>query len=236
MLPNLTPAISHLHLIPPLLQRSDHELYTVLRHVTPYFALSATLTLYSHEVREYDHATRLFDSLLAYGPGFSVYLFIKVLEARKPEILELIDEMGAGDDVLGAVLGRWKGEDFLNLEGWILGAKQLWLEQPIQKLPGYWALGKASVLRVRGSTLEEGERLFKRQEAQVAREKIVKEVRTKAVKVWADKRVRSAIVIGVLSVVIGIMARKGMGQGLYRHGEGIAFEVWKFVTGRAYWK
>ncbi|RPA87094.1 hypothetical protein BJ508DRAFT_95958 [Ascobolus immersus RN42] len=149
MLPTLTPALSHLLLIPPLLEESDHELYTVLRDVKPYFALSATLTLYSHEIREYSHTTRLFDSLLAYGPGFSVYLFIKVLEARKPEILELIDELGAGDDVLGAVLGRWKGEGFLDLEGWVLGAKQLWQEHPMERLPAFRSIAGASVLKKR---------------------------------------------------------------------------------------
>ena len=78
MLASLSPALSHLQLLPDILQVEDKKLYDHLSQTQPYFALAATLTLYAHEIRDYGDIARLFDVLLAQEPIFSIYLFATV--------------------------------------------------------------------------------------------------------------------------------------------------------------
>ena len=91
MLPTLTAAEAHLHLLPSVLYAADRELYKHLSGATqptPFFALAATLTLYAHDIEEYGDIARLFDYLLASEAVVPVYLFatvstFPVISARK---------------------------------------------------------------------------------------------------------------------------------------------------------
>lgn len=81
MLPTLTAAEVHLHLLPSILYLADRELYQHLSgatNPTPFFALAATLTLYAHDIEEYGDIARLFDYLLATEAVVPVYLFATV--------------------------------------------------------------------------------------------------------------------------------------------------------------
>jgi hypothetical protein len=78
MLPTLSPALSHLKLLPDIVQAEDAKLWKHLSDTQPYFALSATLTLYAHDIQAYGDIARLFDVLLAREPVFSIYLFAMV--------------------------------------------------------------------------------------------------------------------------------------------------------------
>lgn len=78
MLPSLSPALDHLHLLYPLLYAADPELCGHISRTQPFFALAATLTLYAHDIQEYSDIARLFDVLLAMDPVFPVYLFAEV--------------------------------------------------------------------------------------------------------------------------------------------------------------
>lgn len=81
MLPTLSGAESHLHLLPAILYAADRELYQHLSGATqptPFFALAATLTLYAHDIEEYGDIARLFDYLLATEAAVPVYLFATV--------------------------------------------------------------------------------------------------------------------------------------------------------------
>ena len=88
MLPSLSPALSHLRLLPPILSAVDPELCSHLSQTQPFFALAATLTLYAHNIQEYGDIARLFDVLLAREAVFSVYLFAVVRDLY-PVALEL---------------------------------------------------------------------------------------------------------------------------------------------------
>lgn len=81
MLPSLTPALSHLMLLPDIIQAQDSRLGKHLSHTQPFFALSATLTLYAHDIQAYGDIARLFDVFLAREPMFSLYLFATVRTA-----------------------------------------------------------------------------------------------------------------------------------------------------------
>lgn len=81
MLPTLSGAESHLHLLPAILYAADKQLYQHLSGATqptPFFALAATLTLYAHDIEEYGDIARLFDYLLASEAAVPVYLFAVV--------------------------------------------------------------------------------------------------------------------------------------------------------------
>ena len=78
MLPSLSPALSHLHLLPSILNSVDPKLCNHLSSTQPFFALAATLTLYAHDIQEYGDIARLFDVLLAREASYSIYLFAQV--------------------------------------------------------------------------------------------------------------------------------------------------------------
>lgn len=79
MLPTLTASLSHLSLLPAILAAADPQLYAHLNQTAPFtFALSATLTLYAHDIQEYGDIARLFDFLLANEAVISIYLFAQV--------------------------------------------------------------------------------------------------------------------------------------------------------------
>jgi len=69
----------------------DPELYKHIRPAQPFFALSATLTLYAHDIQEYGNIARLFDFLLAREAVISVYLFAVVSAPSFPRLPELTD-------------------------------------------------------------------------------------------------------------------------------------------------
>lgn len=78
MLPTMSGAISHLHLLPSILYAADPVLAKHLSLIEPFFALAATLTLYAHDIQDYGDIARLFDFLLAREAVLSVYLFATV--------------------------------------------------------------------------------------------------------------------------------------------------------------
>ena len=78
MLPTMSGTEPHLQLLPAILYAADPSLAAHLSTTQPFFALSATLTLYAHEIEEYGDISRLFDFLLASEAAISVYLFAVV--------------------------------------------------------------------------------------------------------------------------------------------------------------
>src|ERR1700761_5913662 len=78
MLPTMSGTEPHLHLLPTILYAADPKLANHLSHTQPFFALPATLTLYSHQIEEYGSIARLFDFLLASEAAIPIYLFAVV--------------------------------------------------------------------------------------------------------------------------------------------------------------
>lgn len=78
MLPTLSATTIHLDLLPAILHVADAEVERHLSQTRPFFALSATLTLYAHDIEAYGDIARLFDFLLASDAAMSIYLFAVV--------------------------------------------------------------------------------------------------------------------------------------------------------------
>ncbi|KAL4741874.1 rab-GTPase-TBC domain-containing protein [Aspergillus similis] len=144
MLPSLSPAVKHLQLIPAIIETADKALYQRLSGIRPFFALSATLTLYAHDIQEYSDIARLFDFLLAWEPVVSIYLFVAIVLSRRKELLEIpADE----PEMLHYTLSKLPQP--LDLEGLISRAVQLFRDHPPESLPfGAWRkISSYSVLK-----------------------------------------------------------------------------------------
>lgn len=210
MLPSLSPALKHLQLLPAILQSADPELARHLSRTSPFFALSATLTLYAHDIQEYSDIARLYDFILAHEPIMSIYLFAAIIVSRRTELLEVpLDE----PDMLHFTLSKLPQP--LNLEALISGCLVLFKHHPPQKLPGsvWWRLSSLSVLKTSrslrsGQTLEDGEKLFRQQARQMRRQELQQQAL-----IYLSKRkgpiasVAATILVGAFAIWL---SRKGV--------------------------
>lgn len=130
MLPSLSPAVKHLQLIPSIINAADKALYQRLSGIRPFFALSATLTLYAHDIQEYSDIARLFDFLLACEPVVSIYLFVAIVLSRRKELLEIPEDE---PEMLHFTLSKLPQP--LDLEDLISRATRLFREHPPESLP-----------------------------------------------------------------------------------------------------
>ncbi|EME47695.1 hypothetical protein DOTSEDRAFT_69597 [Dothistroma septosporum NZE10] len=177
MLPTLAGAESHLRLLPAILCAADVELCQHLAGATrpaPFFALSATLTLYAHDIEEYGDIARLFDYLLASEAAVPVYLFAAIIMSRRVELLEIDHDE---PDMLHSILSKLPKP--LDLEGLISRTQELFKLHPPQKLPQRaWSnISPYSVLKttrdpqaLSKQTLADGEKYFDSQARQIQRQ------------------------------------------------------------------
>ncbi|KAF2402050.1 hypothetical protein EJ06DRAFT_491965 [Trichodelitschia bisporula] len=210
MLPTLTAALQHLHLLPSILYAEDPELCTHLPP-NPFFALSATITLYAHDIEEYSSIARLFDFLLAREAVMSVYLFAVIILVRKDELLEVgLDE----PEMLHFLLSKLPQP--LDLEGLIEKTMSLFERHPPERLPfrAWRGISQYSVLKTTRDytalarmTLGDGEELLDMQARYVRRQEALQKLVAGARKTLrTNKRpimFSLAIVMGVLAVFMG---------------------------------
>lgn len=162
MLPSMSPALGHLHLLYPLLYAADPKLCGHISQTQPFFALAATLTLYAHDIQEYSDIARLFDVLLAMDPVFPVYLFAEVcylvvsgnidhnfylplyqiVLQRKDELFEIPDDE---PEMLHSILSKLPKP--LDLEGLISRAILLLDTYPPESLSTWNKISSKSVLK-----------------------------------------------------------------------------------------
>ena len=210
MLPSLTPSLAHLELLPAIIYSVDSTLYQRLRHVDPYFALAATLTLYAHDIEDYNDIARLFDFLLAHEAVVSVYLFAVIVLSRKHELLDIpADEPEMLQHVLSKIPRPFKPGNYIRR------TMALLRDYPPKKLP-FRAWSKVSGLSVLKTTnrssnvksLEDGEDLFRRQEAQLKRQQFRKKVITA---LWRYRQPASGLALAILVGVVSFWLRKNDG-------------------------
>lgn len=217
MLPSLSPAVKHLHLIPAIIETTDPELCRHLTNIQPFFALAATLTLYAHDIQEYSDIARLFDFLLAREPVVAIYLFAAMILSRKKELLDIpVDE----PEMLHFTLSKLPCP--LDLDGHISSAVQLFDDHPPESLPSKaWKhIYRYSVLKTsrdlsHRSTVEEAVKLFERQAQQIRHEERRKQALEFA---WKHRRamgsVALAIAVGAASIYI---RKKGLDTSLWSY-------------------
>jgi len=202
MLPSLSPSLAHLELLPSILDASDPRLCVHLSTTKPFFALSATLTLYAHDIQEYGNIARLFDFLLAQPAVVSVYFFAVIVISRREELFAIpADE----PEMLHSALSKLP--EPLDLEGLISKTMELFETRTPEQLPRRaWSnVSPHSVLKttrasINSRTIEDGEELFVLQELQLRRDNLRK--------VWIDRFRRYRRLIGRfgMAVFVGVVS------------------------------
>ncbi|OKL59364.1 hypothetical protein UA08_05402 [Talaromyces atroroseus] len=207
MLPSLSPALKHLHLIPSILEASDTRIHKHISETQPYFALAAALTLYAHDIEEYQDIVRLYDFLLAHEPVVAIYLFAAIILSRKDELLKIpIEE----PEMLHFTLSKMPQP--LDLENLISSTLGLYHKHPPESLPfrAWWKIPRNSVLRTsrilgEHSSLQVAEEQFLIQVKQLRREEFRKQ--TYAL-LWRYRRPIGSLGFAVLIGLVSIYLRK----------------------------
>lgn len=183
MLPSLSPALKHLHLLPGILDSADRKLSLHISGTKPFFALAATLTLYAHDVQNLGDIARLYDFILSREPVVSIYLFAAIILARREELFNF-----DADDIDMIHFTLTKLPQPLNLEPLISRAMSLYQTHPPDSLPyGAWRkISGSSVLKSSRNlgldlTRDDAMKLFQKQTQELRweerRDKVVKVLR-----------------------------------------------------------
>ncbi|KAI5303640.1 hypothetical protein KEM56_007341 [Ascosphaera pollenicola] len=202
MLPSITPALNHLHLITEILYRHDKQLCHRVSHTQPYFALAATLTLYAHDIEQYSDIVRLFDFILSHEPVVTIYLYAAIITSRRKEILEIPE---SEPEMIHFTLLKLPNP--LDLEGIIEQTMVLYKKFPPTSLPhNCWRrVPQNSVLKTgrdifAATSCEQGVQLYEEQMRQLARE----EWRKKSLQViWKYRRPAGSV---ALTVMVGLLS------------------------------
>lgn len=207
MLPTLSPALSQLRLIPSIIASANPALAKHLSTTQPFFALSGTLTMYAHDITSYSSITRLFDALLAQPSIFSLYVFAQIVLNREEELLDCpADE----PEMLHSILSKLPKP--LDLEGMIRGAEWLMWCFPPESLRGWGRISRNSVLKtallpgqIENQTMEDGQRFFAKQVAELKREEVKKRV---IGQMWMYRRPAAAVGVAVLVGILSFQMRR----------------------------
>ncbi|KAI9850196.1 MAG: hypothetical protein M1838_006005 [Thelocarpon superellum] len=211
MLPTLSPALTHLRLLPSIIQAADVTLYHHLSQTQPFFALPATLTLYAHDIQEYGDIARLFDVLLAREASFSIYLFAEIVMHRKAELLEIPPDE---PEMLHSVLSKLPKP--LDLEHLLSKAIALVDRHPPESLRPWRQIPRSSVLKTARDPavaarqrLSDGAFFYQTLAVQLRKAEQRQETLNR---LWAYRRPAGSIGLAVLIGVLAWWARKHGGD------------------------
>lgn len=175
MLPTFSHALAQLQLIPSIIQKVNPKLWNHLAATQPFFALSGTLTMFSHDIPDYNNIARLFDVLLAREAVFSIYLFAQIVLQQSDELFKTPSDE---PEILHSILSKLP--DPLGIEALIKNTVNLFEIHPPENLRDWKFISNNSVLKTTrwpdltlNQSLDDGERYFFRQ---------VKELK------WAEKQ------------------------------------------------
>ncbi|KHJ35722.1 putative gtpase-activating protein gyp10 [Erysiphe necator] len=165
MLPTFSHALAQLHLIPSIIQRVNPMLWKHLSATQPFFALSGTLTMYSHDIPDYEKIARLFDVLLAREAVFSIYLFAQIVLQQSDELFKTPSDE---PEILHSILSKLPNP--LGIEALIKNTANLFEMHPPEDLRGWRSISNNSVLKTTrwidqalDQSLDDGQKFFVRQ-------------------------------------------------------------------------
>jgi hypothetical protein len=175
MLPTISPARKHFELVSAIVKAADSELAEHIAEAENSFALSATHSLFAHDIQDYGDIARLYDFLLAHEPVMTLYLFATITISRRSELLEMEPDQS---DILTFMISKLPRA--LNIDDLVVDTLTLYQNHPPQRLGGlvWWRLSPYSVLktsrRVREpQTLEQAESLCRHQIRQLRRDELM---------------------------------------------------------------
>jgi TBC1 domain family member 20 len=207
MLPTIAPARRHFELVSAIVRAADSELASHIAQAENIFALSATHSLFAHDIYDYGDIARLYDFLLAHEPIMSLYLFAAVTISRRSELLEMpADE----SDMLTFVISKLP-QNF-DIDARIRDALALFQKHPPQTLPGFvwWRLSQYSVLKTSRNIaepqrLEDAEDLCRKQIRQLRSRELLEK---RALVLYRYRRPAASITAMLMVGVLAVWLRK----------------------------
>lgn len=214
LLPTMEGTTLQLQLVPAILYVADPELCRHLAGLQPYFALAATITMFAHEIDDYQRIARIFDYLLASEAVTSLYMIVRIIVSRREELL-LIDE--DEQDMLYATLTKFPNS--LDIDTLILNTESLMQSHPPATLPwrSWRKISKYSVLKtthdidgVVNQSLKFGLECMKKQSQEIKRQALIRS-RIQMVSTWMKlyRKLSLAVIIAIGIGVISIWLRDG---------------------------
>lgn len=209
MLPAMSPAISHLRLLPSILYVANRRLYQRVAPTQPFFALAATLTMYAHDIQEYGDIARLFDFLLAGEAVLPIYFYAAIILDREKELLEVPEDE---PEMLHFTLSKLPQN--LDIENLIVLTRDMMENYPPEKLPSWRWVSSNSVLKttrdpatLARQSIDYGEQLFQQQAKALNRQQMIEHLyKTARLRLWTYRRpamYAAAVAVGALAVWIG---------------------------------
>ncbi|KAI9763328.1 MAG: hypothetical protein M1840_000593 [Geoglossum simile] len=226
MLPTLSPALSHLRLLPSILSAVDPELCNHLSQTQPFFALAATLTLYAHDIQGYGDIARLFDVLLAREAVFSVYLFAVIVLQRREELFDIPPDE---PEMLHSVLSKLPKP--LNLESLLSETIALVSLHPPESLSAWRFISANSVLKTSrypsqsaSQTLKDGIQYYHKQVAELRRAELRKSVLSA---MWKYRHPTGVVGVAILGVALAWWFKRNNGGNSILWGGWMPGIFWK---------
>ncbi|KIW49976.1 hypothetical protein PV05_11603 [Exophiala xenobiotica] len=202
MLPTISPARRHFEVVSAIVKSADPELADHISEAENSFALSATHSLFAHDIQDYGAIARLYDFLLAHEPAMSLYLFATVTISRRSELFEMPADQS---DILTFMISKLP--QTLDIDVLVQDTLILFRKHPPHSLRGFiwWRLSRYSVLKTSRSigqhqSLEDAERLAQNQIEQLRREEqLQKRMRSLAKYRRPALSLTTALLIGAIS-------------------------------------
>ncbi|KAJ9607328.1 GTPase-activating protein gyp8 [Cladophialophora chaetospira] len=207
MLPTIEPARRHFELVSVIVKAADPELANHIAQAQNIFALSATHSLFAHDIYNYGDISRLYDFLLAHEPIMSIYLFAAVTISRRSELLEMPPDE---PDMLTFVISKLP--QTFDIDARIQDALSLFAKHPPQTLPGFvwWRLSQYSVLKTsrrisQPQSLEEAEILCHKQVQQLHRQE---SMRKNALLVYKYRKPATSLAVMLMVGALAVWLRR----------------------------
>jgi len=213
MLPTIVPARRHFELVSAVVSIADPELANHISEAENSFALSATHSLFAHDIQDYREIARLYDFLLAHEPVMSIYLFATITISRRSELLELEPDES---DILTYMIAKLPQN--LDIDTLAADSVKLFRSHPPESLRGFlwWRLSSYSVLKTsrdirQPQTLEAAEILGHKQIQQLRSEELM---RKRARQILKYRKPLTSLTAALVVVAISMYLRR-TGQDQY---------------------
>ena len=207
MLPTIAPARRHFELVSAIVMAADRELANHIAQAENSFALSATHSLFAHDIYNYSDIARLYDFLLAHEPIMSIYLFAAVTISRRSDLLEMAPDES---DMLTFVISKLP--QTIDIDARIQDALVLVRNHRPETLPGFvWRrLSQYSVLKTsrhigQPQTLQEAESLCQKQTQQLRSLKLMQK---RAMLVYRYRKPAASLTAMIMMGVLAVWLRK----------------------------
>ncbi|ESW99738.1 hypothetical protein KL918_001326 [Ogataea parapolymorpha] len=94
MLPDIESTVRELKLIPELLSLVDPKLHALIGSIEPVYALSSMISLFAHDIADFNGLCLVWDFILAQNSAVSAYyIYVAVLVFYKDDILNDLDDL-----------------------------------------------------------------------------------------------------------------------------------------------